>query len=60
MMVTVKMNANELRVLRSQLKEDIDTLHMEISHTDQREYREHLRTKEATLRKLVEKLETAA
>ena len=56
----IKLEAEEVRVIRELLKGDSARLLLEIAHTDHREYRNYLKDKEAVLERVIDKLCAAA
>lgn len=58
-MATIQLNDEETELLHDILRSSFNELEMEIGHTDRREFRDYLKTREALLRRLIEELEEA-
>ena len=56
-MFDIQMTLEEIRVLASLLEHEIREIHSEIHHTDDRAYRERLRTRELLLQDMLLRVE---
>lgn len=59
-MILLKFTEEERALLVELLESDISELRMEIADTDRREYREMLKSREALMKKMEEKLSQAS
>ena len=56
-MVDLKLDSEETIILLKLVEENIHAIHHEISHTERSEYRQMLKTREARLKTILEKIE---
>jgi len=59
-MARLELSADEADILRDVLRTTLDELHTEISHTDDRDFREGLRHRQTTLEELLRRLDPSA
>lgn len=60
-MITLSLDSEHAQVLREALERAVSDLNVEISSTDLKDYRDHLKVRRATLQQIVAQLlETAA
>lgn len=58
-MATLKLNPEELTILKEILENYLSDLRMEISHTDRLDFREQLKLRKQVVQKVLEQLETS-
>jgi hypothetical protein len=59
-MTTIQLNDQETELLHSILRNSLSELEMEIVHTDRKEFRDYLKSKESLLRRLIAEAERPA
>jgi len=59
-MTTIELSDREMSILQAVIEAELEDLHTEIHHTDDHDYKEQLKDKQATLERLRDALARAA